>query len=94
MDVERRTLLEGTDQWEGEMTCQGITYMVEVFQKDNQTWQMEVLIAGRGCSFLGRFISTVQPLHYSVHPTLQVALDSAADYIQGLHPEAESTRKR
>ncbi len=93
MDVERHTLLEGVDAWEGEMTCQGITYMVEAIQKDNQTWQMEVLIRGRGCSFLGKQIGTVQPLHYGVYPTLQAALDAAADYIRGLNPEAGSIQK-
>ncbi len=90
MDVVRHTLHEGLDSWDGEMTYQGFTYLVEVDEKDSQTWQMEVLTERRGCLFLGRRFSSVQPLHSSVHPTLQAALDAAADYIRGLHREAES----
>lgn len=91
MDVERLMLHQGNDSWDGEMTYHGIIYLVEVDQKDNKTWEMEVLQKSGGCSFLGKFYTSIQPLHNSVHPTLEAALDAAADYIRGLFSDADLT---
>lgn len=55
MDVERRLLYEGVGSWEGEMTFQGITYMVEVDQRVMKTYlrlskvqEMELPVEFRG----------------------------------------------
>ena len=94
MDIERCMLHQGDDSWDGEMTYHGVIYLVEVEQKDIQTWEVEVLQKSGGRSFLGRFFTSVQPLHNSVHPTLEEALDAAADYIRGATPDAKLTQVR
>ena len=91
MDVEQRMLHQGIDSWDGEMTYHGIIYLVEVDQKDIKTGEMEVRQKSGGRSFLGKFFTSTQPLHNHVHPTLEAALDAAADYIRGLFPDADLT---
>ena len=92
MDVERRMLHQGNDSWDGEMTYHGIIYLVEVDQKGIKTWEMEVLRKSGRRSFLGKLCTSIQPLHNSVHPTLEAALDAAADYIRGATPDADFTQ--
>jgi hypothetical protein len=77
MDVHRRVLHRGPDSWEGEMTYQGLTFIVEAMEQTNTnkaTWEIEVLrhIGGR----------TVEPLSFTQRPTLEDALDEAERIIR------------
>lgn len=70
MDVDRQVLHTGADSWEGTMTYQGITFMVEAMERTHQgahVWAMEILRQ------TGRH--TVQPLSHTYHPTLDAALE-------------------
>src|SRR5207253_8008159 len=78
MDVDRQVLHTGADSWEGTMTYQGITFMVEVMERTHKgahVWAMEVLRQ------TGRH--TVQPLSHTHHPTLDAALEAAERIVRG-----------